>query len=45
MNDAKKEDKKTLKSYMTKEQKEKYDQFIKIFAEIIREQKGKEERK
>lgn len=45
MNDAKKVEKNTLKSYMTKEQKEKYDQFIKIFAEIIREQKGKEERK
>lgn len=31
-----------LKSLMTKEQRENYESFIKIFVEIIRKYKGKE---
>ncbi len=30
-----------LKSLMTKEQKDNYERFIKLFAEIIRKHKGK----
>ena len=36
-----KEQKQDLKSLMTAEQKDNYERFIKIFAEIIRKYKGK----